>query len=105
MRPSHRSRNPMWVGGPKAYRHSPCTAVSTTDILKELYPQHSLFGGPVMERSWAAKLARERHWITWEEYFAFPLEPTGAVAKQRRGELYDLPLFGLLKKEVPESWL
>lgn len=100
MRPSHRRRNPAWVAGPKGYRRSAVTTVRVTDIIKELYPQHRIGGGPVMERSWAAKLARERHWITWDQYFKFPLVDTG---RRERGFVYaPFPLIAMLKKDTSD---
>lgn len=95
MRPSHRKRNPMW---PRRRDLGPVTVSRLADILKELYPQHKLSGGPVVERPWYAKLARERRWISWSQYFAIKPVDTGRVVK---GWLnYESPFFGLLKRSA-----
>lgn len=100
-RPSHRRNDRNYVGGPKAYRRAPVTTVSATEIIKECWPKHSLSGGPVMERSWAAKLARERHWISWSQYFAMPLQDTGRVARGLANLVYaESPLFAMLKRDT-----
>lgn len=100
MRPSHRKHNRQWVGGPKAWRRAASTTVSSAELLKELWPQHNLSGGPIWERSWAAKLARDRHWITWAQYFAFPIENTGRVAPSMFGIYDESPFFKLFKKDT-----
>lgn len=97
---SHRRNDPNYAPGPKAWRAGRVTTFSTTEILEDLYPQSRIGGGMVRERSWAAKLARDRHWITWEQYFAQPL-----VMVHREHPLDDLfsmtsPFMNLIKRDT-----
>lgn len=96
---SHRRNDPNYAPGPKAWRAGRVTTFSMTEILEDLYPQSRIGGGMVRERSWAAKLARDRHWITWEQYFAQPL-----VMVRRKSPFDDLfstsPFMNLIKRDT-----
>lgn len=93
--PSRPWRPKSWVTPKTPFRRE---RLHSIEILKETYPEHGFTGGPVMERSWAAKLARDRRWISWGKYFSFPLEDTGRVAPTMFGLYDENPLFKLLKK-------
>jgi hypothetical protein len=70
------------------------------EVLKETWPQHDLGGGPIWERPWYAKLARDRRWISWGEYFEYETEDTGRVAPGFFGIYEDNPFFAMLKKDT-----
>jgi hypothetical protein len=99
VRPSHRRHDRNYVPGPKAWRAGRVTLFSATEILKDLWPQSRIGGGMVRERSWAAKLARDRHWTTWEQYFAMPL--VMVHRKSLLDEMYEpSPFFALLRRDT-----
>lgn len=91
-RPTHRKHDPNWVPGPKAWRRrngDPPTArpLTVMDILKTLYPQN---GDTLVTPRWARQ-CYARHWMTWAQMKAVPLEPCGYGIREL---MYDkFPMF------------
>ncbi len=68
----------------------PVTLISSVDILKDIYTNG-------WQRPWWAKLARDRHWMTWTAYYEVPMsEP----APRLTDILYaENPFYKILKKD------
>lgn len=63
-------------------------------VLKELYPPCE-----GQERPWWAKLAYDRGWITWPEYYKVPLEKPSKPLKTWHQALFEKsPFIGLIRK-------
>lgn len=89
---------------PRSYRSRDAAAMRrlglsqgdlVTMILKTLYPQSRISGGPERKRPTWAELAYQRKWITFSEYHAVEEELTGRVLP---GRYAPSPMFAMLRK-------
>ncbi len=95
-RPSHRRHDRDW---PRR-RDYGVSFIESCFVLKEMYPQSSLFGGPEYARPWWSKLAYARNWIDADDYYAIDEEPTGRVLPERSCLFDESPFFKLIRKDT-----